>query len=78
MNSTTRINLVVNKVPLHEQKSDAVYWRSQSYEDRLAALEQIRQEFHRWKSGAEPRLQKVYTITKMGELRANYCEAALR
>jgi hypothetical protein len=64
MNPSTRINLVVNKVSLHEQKSDAIYWRLQSYEDRLAALEQIRQEFHRWKYGAEPRLQRVYTITK--------------
>jgi hypothetical protein len=64
MNSSNRVSLVVNKVLLREQKSDAVYWRSQSYEDRLAALEQIRQEFHRWKYGAEPRLQRVYTITK--------------
>jgi hypothetical protein len=64
MNSSNRINLVVNKVSIHAQKSDAVYWRSQSYEDRLAALEQIRQEFHRWKYGAEPRLQRVYTIAK--------------
>jgi hypothetical protein len=64
MNSSTRINLVVNKIPLHKQKNDSVYWRSQSYEDRLAALEQIRQEFHRWKYGAEPRLQRVHTITK--------------
>jgi hypothetical protein len=56
--------MVVNKVSLREQQSDAVYWRTQSYQDRLAALEQIRQEFHRWKYGAEPRLQRVYVIFK--------------
>lgn len=64
MDTSTRISMVVNKVSLREQQSDSVYWRTQSYQDRLAALEQIRQEFHRWKYGAEPRLQRVYTIVK--------------
>jgi hypothetical protein len=64
MNPATRIGLVVNKVSIGEKHSDAVYWRTQSYQDRLAALEQIRQEFHQWKYGNEPRLQRIHAIVK--------------
>jgi hypothetical protein len=49
---------------LGEQPSDFAYWQTQSYQARLAALEQIRQEYHGWKYGAEPRLQKVCTIAR--------------
>jgi len=59
-----RIAKVCRKVKLQEQPSDFAYWQSQPYEARLAALEEIRQEFHRWKYGAEPRLQRVYRIAK--------------
>jgi hypothetical protein len=55
---------VCTKVSLYSAKSDLAYWRTQSYQDRLAALEQIRREFHRWKYGAEPRLQRVYSVVK--------------
>ena len=48
-----------------EQKSDFAYWQTQSYETRLATLEQIRQEYHQWKNNsAESRLQRVYTISQ--------------
>ena len=55
---------VVKKIKLREQKSDFAYWQSQPPSARLEALEQIRQEYHRWKYGAEPRLQRVITIVK--------------
>ncbi len=42
------ISKVVRKVPLREQPSDFAYWQTQTYQARRAALEQIRQEFHRW------------------------------
>jgi hypothetical protein len=41
------------------------YWLEQPVEKRLEALELIRREFHRWKYDAEPRLQRVFTITKL-------------
>jgi hypothetical protein len=41
---------------------DVHYWRQQTPQARLAALEEIRREYHRWKYGAEPRLQRVYRI----------------
>lgn len=52
------------KVNLRSQKSDFAYWQAQSYQVRLAALEEIRQEYHRWRYGAEPRLQRVHRIVK--------------
>ena len=55
---------VVMRVKLGERQSDAAYWRAQPPLARLAALEEIRREYHRWKYGAEPRLQRVYTIVK--------------
>jgi len=64
MQQTTKIKKVVTKIKLGEQKSDFAYWQSQSSTARLEALEQIRQEYHRWKYGTEPRLQRVYSIVK--------------
>ena len=58
------IEKVVRKVRLDEQENDFVYWQTQSYQARLAALEQIRQEYHHWKYDTEPRFQRVHTIVK--------------
>ncbi len=55
---------VVTRVKMGEKRSDAAYWRAQPPLARLAALEDIRREYHRWRYGAEPRLQRVYTIVK--------------
>ncbi len=64
MKKARNIELVYTKVPLRRQQSDFAYWQTQSYQARLAALEQTRQEYHRWKYGAEPGFQRVYTIVK--------------
>jgi hypothetical protein len=58
------IKKIVTKVKLSDKKTDSAYWRKQSYPARLAALEEIRQEYHRWRFGAEPGFQRVYTIVK--------------
>ena len=56
---------VITKISLKQQKSDFDYWQQQPHEERLRALEKIRQEYHQYKyNNAEPRLQRVYTITK--------------
>jgi hypothetical protein len=55
---------VVHKTTLTEQPKDSDYWRTQSYEQRLAALEETRREYHQLRYGFEPRLQRVYTIIK--------------
>ena len=64
MKSVRTVQTVYKIVKLHEQKNDFEYWQSQPYEARLAALEQIRQEYHDWKLNAQPRLQRVYSIIK--------------
>jgi hypothetical protein len=51
-------------VRLGEEPSDFAYWQAQPYEARLAALEEIRQEYHRWRYGSEPGFQRLYRIVK--------------
>lgn len=55
---------VINKILIKDQKSDFNYWQKQSYQKRLEALEEIRQQYHQYKYNAEPRLQRIYTIIK--------------
>lgn len=55
---------VVTKVKIEEAQSDFAFWQTQSYEQRLATLETIRQEYIGWKYGNQQRLQRVYTIVK--------------
>ena len=62
--SARSIAEVVQIYHIEEQPSDFAYWQSVPYEARLAALEEIRREYHRWKYHAEPRLQRVYSIVK--------------
>ncbi len=66
MKSENKIAKAITKTPLGEEKSDFDYWQTKSYVERLAALEEIRQEFNRWKYGdAEQRFQRVYRIVKL-------------
>ena len=58
------IERVVTKVNTKNQPSDFSYWSAQPYSTRIDALEQIREEYHRWRYGAEPRLQRVYSVVK--------------
>jgi hypothetical protein len=58
------IEKVVRKTSFDEQGNDFAYWQSQPYQLRLATLEQIRGEYHRWKYGTEPGFQRVYTVVK--------------
>ena len=64
MEHSRQIVKVYRKVSLHAQPSDFAYWQSQSYEARLACVEQIRQEYHGWNNQSEQRVQRVYTIVK--------------
>lgn len=52
------------KIDIREKKSDFDYWQTQTPQTRLAVLEEIRKEYHRWKYGAEPRFQRVFKIVK--------------
>jgi hypothetical protein len=60
-----QITPVYHILPLRNPSADAVYWRSRPYEERLAALEQIRNEYHTWKGDVQPGIQTVYKIVKI-------------
>ena len=64
METASGIEKCYAKVNIHNQTSDFAYWQTQSYQVRLATLEQIWQEYHRWRYSAEPELERVYTIVK--------------
>jgi hypothetical protein len=58
-----RIAMVCQKVLLRERRSDFAYWQQQPFQARISALEEIRREYHGWRFGAEPRLQRVLAVT---------------
>ncbi len=55
---------VIRKLKLKEQGNDFAYWQSRPYYERILALEQIREEYNRWKYGTEQGFQRVFTIVK--------------
>lgn len=67
MDKPRQISLFSRKTRISEQGSDRDYWLLQSPEARLAALEQIRREYHGWKPGEEPRVERVVTIVKRSQ-----------
>ena len=52
---------IVKIIGLREEQSDLSYWLSKSPEERLAAIETLRQQYVRLK-GLEPRLQRVCRV----------------
>ena len=54
----------VVRIVLGAQPSDFAYWQAQPPLARLAALEEIRQEYNRWRYGAKPGFQRVCRIVK--------------
>ena len=64
MDSTRCIEKVYRKFDINRQPNDFAYWQTQSYEKRLAALEEIRREYHGGTDDSEQRLQRVYRIAK--------------
>jgi len=54
MDKPGQIALVYRKMRISEQGSDVEYWLSQPPGARLAALEEIRREYHGWEHGEEP------------------------
>ncbi len=52
------------KIQEMDRSFDLKFWQAQPPAARLAALEEIRREYHRWRYGAEPRFQRVYSIVK--------------
>ena len=53
---------VIKKVNINDKNSDFDFWQNQPYEYRLQTLEDIREEYNRWKYGTEQGFQRVYSI----------------
>jgi len=58
------IDKVVKKYELSEQPTDFAFWQSRSFQERIDALERIRQEYHAWRENAEQGFCRVYRIIK--------------
>jgi hypothetical protein len=54
----------VQKYRLGEQPSDFAYWQTRSPQERLAALEAIRAEYHGFTNESQQGLLRVYRIVK--------------
>lgn len=52
------------RTAIEAQGSDFAFWQTQPPQARLAALEEIRQEYNRWRYGARQRFQRVYRLVK--------------
>ena len=65
MDKFTKVDrTVIRKVNIYENKNDFNFWQTQPFEYRLETLENIREEYNRWKYGSQQRFQRVYSIIK--------------
>jgi hypothetical protein len=56
---------VVHKYNLGEEPNDLEFWLTQTPQQRLAALESLRDLYIKLtNNGIKPRLQRVYTVVK--------------
>lgn len=53
---------VVVKTTLKEQKSDLYYWLTKTPQERLDALEFLRQQYINFNKNVQPRLQRICTV----------------
>ena len=54
---------VIKKTSLKEKQSDLEYWLSKTPQERLEALEFLRQQYISFNKNVQPRLQRVCTVT---------------
>ena len=66
-----KMEVVVQKTSLSKQGNDFTYWQTQSYEKRIEALEEIRNEYRLWDQSAkkdagnvQSGFQRVFRIVK--------------
>jgi hypothetical protein len=53
---------VVNTHSLREKQNDYLYWKTKSYQERLCAIELLRQQYISFLKDVNPRLQRVCRI----------------
>ncbi|MEW6703125.1 MAG: hypothetical protein AB1298_10475 [Bacteroidota bacterium] len=56
---------VIKKIALKDKHNyDLEYWLSKTPEERISAIEFLRQQFYETENGSTPRLQRVVKIIK--------------
>ena len=56
---------VIRKISLKDKRNyDLEYWLSKTPEERISAIEFLRQQFYETEDGSTPRLQRVIKIIK--------------
>lgn len=56
---------VARKISLKDQRNyDLEYWLSKTPEERISAIELLRQQLYETKDGVAPRLQRVIKVIK--------------
>lgn len=58
------IKLTDKKYRVNEQPGDYSFWKYKTHQERIDALEQIREEYNSWRYNAEQRFQRIYRVTK--------------
>ena len=54
---------VIKKTSMIEKQSDLEYWLTKTPQERLDALEFLRQQYINFNKNVQPRLQRVCTVT---------------
>lgn len=54
---------VIKKTSTRDKQSDLEYWLTKTPQERLDALEFLRQQYINFNKNVQPRLQRVCTIT---------------
>lgn len=61
----TDMKRVLRRYRLGEEPDDCEFWQTRSYEERIRALEKIREEYNSWRYNADQqRFQRVYRVVK--------------
>jgi hypothetical protein len=55
---------IIRKTKLKNLKSDFDYWQKQPISSRLAALQDIREEYIGWKYDNGQEFQRIYSVIK--------------
>ena len=56
---------LIKKTKLENHENDFEYWQKQPISSRLAALQEIREEYIGWKYDNRQEFQRVYKVIKM-------------
>jgi hypothetical protein len=54
---------VIKKITTREKQSDFEYWLTKTHQERLDALEFLRQQYINFNKNVQSRLQRICTIT---------------